>query len=81
MPGLSVATQFVPDDAGSREIEGAFTLTLVEVANRMGIRADLTSTMDVMVDGIENGTNVICQIFMNETSLLVVKKSKNRADV
>ena len=42
----------------------------------MGNKADLTSTMDVMVDGIENGTNVICQIFMNETSLLIVKESK-----
>ena len=79
MPGLASGTiQFVPDDTnnGSIVTNGAFTLTLVEVANRMSNRADLTSTMDVVVDGIENGTNVICQIFMNETSLLIVKESK-----
>ena len=78
MPGLSGFVQFIPDDIDgmSRQTENSFTLTLVEVANRMGNRADLTSTLDVVVDGIENGTNVICQIFMNEMSLLIVKESK-----
>ena len=78
LPGLSGLIQFVPDDIEgvSRLTQGAFTLTLVEVANSMGATADLTSTLDVVVDGIENGTNVICQIFMSEISLLVVKKSK-----
>ena len=77
-PGLPGLIQFVPGDIEgvSRLTQGAFTLTLVDVANRMDTVADLTSTMDVMVDGIENGTNIICQIFTNEISLLVVKKSK-----
>ena len=77
-PGLSGLIQFVPDDIDgiSRLTEGAFTLTLVEVANRMGNRADLTSTLDVMVDGIEDGTNVTCKIFTNQKFLLVFKDSK-----
>ena len=79
MPGLPVGTiQFVPGDIDgvSRVTHGAFTLTLVEVANRMDTAADLTSTMDVVVDGIENGTNVTCKIFMTSKSVLVFKESK-----
>ena len=79
VPGIpDNSIQFVPDDIDgvSRVTQGAFTLTLVEVANRMGNRADLTSTMDVMVDVIQNGTNVSCHIFMNENSVLISKESK-----
>ena len=39
MPGLPGAIQFVPDDIDGvpRVTQGAFTLTLVEIANRVGI--------------------------------------------
>ena len=38
----------------------------------------MKTTMDVVVDGIVNGTNVTCKIFMTETSLLVIKESSKK---
>ena len=45
----------------------------------MGHVADLMSTLDIMVDGIENGTNVTCQIFMNEKSVIIFKEGETNA--
>ena len=59
MPGLSEKT-FIPNDIDTnsdRVVEGLFTLTLVDVSQPSGVVADLTSTLEVMVDDIDDGTN------------------------
>ena len=66
MPGLSERV-FIPDciDTDSeRVVEGPFTLTLVDVSHRTqssGGVANLTSTLEVMVDDIDDGTNFTCK--------------------
>ena len=53
---------FVANDPESSVIEeGPYTLTLVAVDNDDGDSlADFTSTLEVMVDDITNGTNISC---------------------
>ena len=55
---------FVPADYESEETrvveEGPYTLTLVAVDNVSGSFADFTSTLEVMVDDIEDGTTIAC---------------------
>ena len=56
--------------------EGPYTLTLVAVDNDDGDSlADLTSTLEVMVDDITNGTNISCAIFRNQKHLIIYIKS------
>ena len=53
-------------------VEGPYTLTLL-VDNANGIYGDLTSTLEVMVDNVVNGTNISCEIFRNHKNLLLFK--------
>ena len=64
---------FVASDPESSVIEeGPYTLTLVAVDNDDGDSlADFTSTLDVMVDDITNGTNISCAIFRNQKHLVI----------
>ena len=59
----------------SRVIEnGTYTLTLVSVDND-DCDSNLTSTLEVMVDAIANGTNITCAIFRNQKHLVIYKIS------
>ena len=64
---------FVASDPESSVIEeGPYTLTLVTVDNDDGDSlADFTSTLEVMVDDITNGTNISCAIFRNQKHLVI----------
>ena len=64
---------FGASDSESSVIEeGPYTLTLVAVDNDDGDSlADLTSTLEVMVDDITNGTNISCAIFRNQKHLVI----------
>ena len=48
-----------------------YSLTLVVKENVNGYSADLTSTLEVMVDDITNGTNISCAIFRNQKHMVV----------
>ena len=71
---------FVPADYESEETrvveEGPYTLTLVAVDNVSGTIADLTSTLEVMVDDIEDGTTIRCHNFIDEDQLTISMTSK-----
>ena len=71
---------FVPADYESEErrvIErGPYTLTLVAVDNVSGSFADLTSTLEVMVDDIEDGTTIRCDIVIDEDHLTISKSNQ-----
>ena len=54
--------------------EGPYTLTLVAVDNINGNYADFTSTVEVMVDDIENNTNITCQIFTEYQFIIISKR-------
>ena len=55
---------------------GVYTLTLVTVDNDDGdSRANFTSTLEVMVDDIPNGTNISCIIFRNHKDLIIYRAS------
>ena len=55
---------------------GAYTVTLV-AADPVGTNlANFTSTLEVIVDDdVDNGTDIICQVFRNEQHLLIYKTS------
>ena len=55
---------------------GLYTLTLVAVDNPVGVVADFTSTLEVMVDDIDNGTNITCQIFGDQAHMLIYKQGQ-----
>ena len=80
VPGLSEQF-FVPDfiDTDSDTlVEGPFTLTLVDVSHRTqssGGVADLTSTLEVMVDDIDDGTNITC----TDEDYVIIHKRGNYA--
>ena len=51
-----------------------YNLTLVALDNDDGDDlANFTSTLDVMVDDITNGTNISCTIFMNQKYLVIYR--------
>ena len=56
--------------------EGPYTLTLVAVDDVSGTIADFTSTLEVMVDDIEDGTTIACDVFNDEDQLTISKTSK-----
>ena len=65
-PGTSIGVPFV--------VEDIFIITVVEVENRMGIYADITSTLSMTVnDMIQDGTSVTCKT-PNVTSLIIQKQ-------
>ena len=71
---------FVPADyepAVTRVVErGPYTLTLVAVDNIVnGTIADLTSTLEVMVDDIEDGTTIRCDVFTVQDQLTISKSN------
>ena len=53
-----------------------YTLTVVAVDNVSGTIADFTSTLEVMVDDIEDGTTIACDVFDDEDQLTISKTSK-----
>ena len=76
MQGLSEQT-FIPidiDTDSDRVVEGPFTLTLVDVSQPSGGVADLTSTLEVMVDDIDDGTNITCKGTTDEDYVGVIHK-------
>ena len=79
VPGLSEQI-FTPDDIDNnreRVVEGPFTLTLVDVSHRTqpsGGLADLTSTLEVMVDDIDDGTNITCKGTTDEEYVVIYKR-------
>ena len=71
---------FVPADYESevtRVVErGPYTLTLVAADNIVnGTIADLTSTLEVMVDDIEDGTTIACDVFTVQDQLTISKSN------
>ena len=50
-----------------------YTLTLVAVDNVSGTIADFTSTLEVTVDNIEDGTTIACDITIDEDQLTISK--------
>ena len=64
---------FLSDEEPSVVQEGPYTLTLVLVENlsMSGLQADLVSTLEVMVDDIDNGTDIECAVFMRMDSRLI----------
>ena len=71
---------FIAADYESEETrvveEGPYTLTLVAVDNVSGTIADFTSTLEVMVDDIEDGTTIACDVFNNRDQLTISMTSK-----
>ena len=71
---------FFPPDINNEELRvihnGPYTLTLVAVDNPVDFVADFTSTLEVMVDDIDNGTNITCQTSGDEEHKLIYKASK-----
>ena len=53
-----------------------YTLTLVAVDNVSGTIGDFTSTLEVMVDDIEEWTTIACDVFDDEDQLTISKTSK-----
>ena len=76
VPGLS--EQFFISQDIDRDrvtlIEGPFTLTLVNVSQPSGGLADLTSTLEVMVDDIDDGTNITCKGTTDEDYVVIHKR-------
>ena len=58
-------------------MEGLYTLTLVAVTNVNGTTADFTSTLETMVDDIEDGTSITCNVLTDEGHLTVSKIASN----
>ena len=55
--------------------EGPYTLTLVAVDNVSGTIADFTSTLEVMVDDIEDETTIHCDVFTVQDQLTISKSN------
>ena len=58
-------------------MEGPYTLTLVAVTNVNGTIADFTSSLEAMVDDIEDGTSIACDILTVENHLIISKITGN----
>ena len=52
---------------------GPYTLSLIAVNNVSmdGIADDMTSTLEVMVDDIVNGTSISCEVFHDDDKLFI----------
>ena len=65
------------DDVPTVVQHAPYTLTLVAVDDNDGDDlADFTSTLEVMVDNIANGTNISCSIFQNQERIVIIKTGK-----
>ena len=58
-------------------VERPYTLTLVAVTDISGTFADFTSTLETMVDDIEDGTSIACDVFTVEDHLTLSKITSN----
>ena len=58
-------------------MESPYTLTLVAVTNVNGTIADFTSSLEAMVDDIEDGTSIACDILTVEDQLIISKITGN----
>ena len=46
------------------------------INNQVGVAADITSTLEVMVDDIDNGTHITCQVTGDQEHILIYKECK-----
>ena len=76
---------FFPSDYGSEETrvfhDVPYTVSLIAVDNNMTTDddneiGDFTSTLEVMVDDIDNGTDITCGIFQNTDHIVIYIASK-----
>ena len=64
------------DNESSVKDKDPYTLTLVSMEKYDGeFLANFTSTLEVMVDDITNGTNISCAVFMDQKHLVIYKIS------
>ena len=57
------------DDEQTRVVhDDPYTLTLIAVDNRTG---DFTSTLEVLVNDIENGTDITCETYQNTDHIII----------
>ena len=54
------------------EVVAPYYLTAI-IGNHTESRADFTSILEVAVDDIDNGTHITCEIFRNQTQLVIYK--------
>ena len=70
---------FFADDYETEEnrvfVRDPYTLTLVAVTNVNEGVGDFTSTLEAMVDDIEDGTSITCNVFSEEDPLIISKIS------
>ena len=57
---------------GETKTKGNFVVTLVEVANRNGAAADITSTLTLRVEDIVNGTTIYCDSSTNSHATVYI---------
>ena len=70
------AVYFPSDSEQSRVIDDIFTIYVAPVPNHMGGLANLISTLNILVDGVGNGTNVTCKTNLDMKSLLMYKRGQ-----
>ena len=78
-PDQELRTFFAADyESEERRVieRGPYTLTLVAVDNFNGSFADFTSTLEVMVDDIKDGTTIACDITIDEDQLTISKSNQ-----
>ena len=62
------------DDEWTRVVhDDPYTLTLIAVdgITQDGIASDFTSTLEVLVDDIDNGTDITCEVFQNNDHIII----------
>ena len=78
LDALDMAVFSPSDSEQSRVIDDIITIYVAPVHNHMGNLADFTSTLNILVDGVGNGTSVTCKTNFENImkSLLVYKKGQ-----
>ena len=64
---------FFSDEDPTVVQNGPYTLTLLAADNVTG---DIVSTLEVMVDDVDSGTDITCGVFQNQDHLLIYIESK-----
>ena len=76
--GMEVRTFFPTDvnDIGSLfMVDNVFLVTLINISSVSNGLADITSTLEVSADEVENGTTITCRSFSETKSISLVKTS------
>ena len=78
LDALDMAVFSPSDSEQSRVIDDIITIYVAPVHNHMGNLADFTSTLNILVDGVGNGTSVTCKTNSENIlkSLLVYKRGQ-----